>query len=97
MDFKGTSGKWSAPNISKQEVNSYNGVAVADCSVSVMIPREEKEANAKLIAAAPELLEALQNIINWNRQTARDQFGDEEKAESWACVIEARKAIEKAL
>jgi hypothetical protein len=53
--------------------------------------------NAQLIAAAPELLEALQTIIGFNRQQALDQYGDAEKAESWACVKTARHAINKAL
>jgi hypothetical protein len=60
------------------------------------VPREHAEANAALIAAAPELLEALQLIVTWNRDHARDQYGDPEKAESWACVRAARAAILKA-
>lgn len=33
------------------------------CEMSDWMPEEEMEANAKLIAAAPDLLEALQNLM----------------------------------
>lgn len=42
------------------------------------------------------LLEALEKIIEMNRTTANDKFGDSEQAERWACVIVARAAIAKA-
>jgi len=38
-------------------------------------------------------LEALETIIQYNRDHARDQYGDAEKAERWACVVKAREAI----
>jgi len=57
---------------------------------------KETEANAKLIAAAPDMLQALNEIIEYNLQQAEDQYGDREKAESWACVRKAREAIKKA-
>jgi len=57
---------------------------------------EEAKANARLIAAAPEMFDALQKIIEMNLQHAQDQFGDAEKAEHWACVVVARAALSKA-
>lgn len=36
---------------------------------------------------------ALEKIIEMNRQTAKEQYGDAEKAESWACVRIARAAL----
>ena len=54
-----TPAPWAVNSAFKQEVNGHYGVAIADCSKSVMITNEEKEANAHLIASAPELLEAL--------------------------------------
>lgn len=42
------------------------------------------------------LSQALVRIIEWNRQTAQDKYGDPEKAESWACVVEARAALREA-
>ena len=43
-----------------------------------------------------ELMVALEFIIAMNRQTAKDQYGDAEKAEKWACVTQSRMAIKSA-
>ena len=63
MNFKGTNQKWCVNSASKQEVNTFNGISISDCSKSVMISTEEKEANAQLISAAPDLLEALNELL----------------------------------
>jgi hypothetical protein len=42
---------------------------------------------------APTLADALRLIIQWNRDHATDQYGDPNKAESWACVRTARAAL----
>lgn len=39
------------------------------------------------------LHQAAEKVIAWNRQAAKDQYGDANKAESWACVRELRDAI----
>ena len=57
---------------------------------------DHREANARLIAAAPDLLKALEKIIEMNRQWALDQYGDATKAENMDCVRVARAAITKA-
>lgn len=41
-----------------------------------------------------ELVSALETIIGYNLQQAADQYGDRKKAEGWACVVTARKALE---
>lgn len=53
-----------------------------------------------MLAAAPAapaadagLVEALEMIIEMNRQHAADQFGDAEKAEAWSCIRVAREAL----
>lgn len=51
---------------------------------------------ATLLAALDEnqrMREALEKLIEMNRQHAEDQYGDADKAESWACVRIAREAI----
>ena len=57
-----TKDKWAVNSANKQEVNSFNGISIADCSMSVMISKEEKEANALLIANAPNMLQVLKII-----------------------------------
>lgn len=41
------------------------------------------------------LKKALETIIGFNRQQALDQYGNAEKAETWACIKVAREAINK--
>lgn len=47
----------------------------------------------RLKADNSTLSDALIKIIEMNRQHAKDQFGDADKAESWACVSIARQAL----
>ena len=43
-----------------------------------------------------QLRDALEKIAQMNRQHAKDQFGNADKAEGWACVLIAREAIKLA-
>lgn len=99
MEFKGTKGKWTAKkNNAFYEVGTsaegkrlgFNIMlfAIGDRTLDLS-HSEENKANAQLIAAAPELLEALQMILksdqtdgSWDHQASCDY---------------ARKAINKAL
>jgi hypothetical protein len=47
-------------------------------------------------SAFDQMRGALETIIQYNRDHARDQYGDAEKAERWACVVKAREAINAA-
>ncbi|ELV5637075.1 hypothetical protein SHG54_002611 [Salmonella enterica] len=86
--FKGTPGPWSGKDvrICRQDraglqlgfIMIHDENRVAEC-----------EANAHLIAAAPELLEALQLLLNsWSNGSSKDISNAERKA---------RSAISKAL
>jgi hypothetical protein len=44
---------------------------------------------------ATGLVDALEKIIEMNRQNALDQYGDADKAESWGCVVVAREGLQK--
>lgn len=39
------------------------------------------------------LVAALEKIIEMNRQHAKDQYGDANKAETWSCIVVAREAL----
>lgn len=90
MEFKGTKGIWSYETTKKGhcKISAYNWFNF--CKVYTTTDgtdwKEVTQANAKLICAAPDLLEALQVYLNaGSKEQRRD-----------ASVI-AKKAIEKAL
>jgi len=66
--FKGTQGPWTANglHVSSEGKKSDIGQAFvkSNWEHGKLIKDTEAEANAKLIAAAPELLEALQALLN---------------------------------
>lgn len=91
MEFKGTKGIWTYETTKKGhcKVSAYNWSNF--CKVYTITDgysdwREVTQANAKLIASAPDLLEALQIYLN----------ADSKKQRREASII-AKKAIEKAL
>ena len=55
--------------------------------------RDEAIALKHLTRQRNRALAALKKIVEMNRQTAKDQYGDADKFESWSCVIVARAAI----
>lgn len=89
-DFKGTSGPWYASvsdrsigPVSKYDDQSY-GMTLPVAWVEFDVDKACQNANANLIAAAPELLEALQLMLNKAyKQNWNDNYPDElEKAQS---------------
>lgn len=72
----------------------FTGIFVEHDGV-VICAAESKEIG-RLIAAAPELLEAAEKVIEMNLQESQDRYGDRNKAENWACVRVLRAAISKA-
>ena len=55
-------GKW---HVIGTEIIDQNGYIIAECDLSEKVTIGNKKANAKLIAAAPELLEALKSITEY--------------------------------
>ena len=99
--FLGTKGEWKVINI---ELFDYSTCAVRNDKTSVChlfyegrTITDEAKANAKLIATAPELLEALQTLVALKE--SKDKSGkDENYLKSQPIAWEnAKKAISKAL
>ena len=90
-EFKGTSGRW---NINKwgQIVDENNKAIVFTGLTLAMKDNEETKANAKLIAAAPELLEALKNMVN----VAKGLKWEEATTGRQIILQDAEQAIKKA-
>lgn len=62
METKHTQGEWKVSPANKTRVLVDRDILISDARVTIPIGREEAEANAKLIAAAPDLLEALKYV-----------------------------------
>lgn len=71
-EFKGTLGPWSvhADTSIESELGGFICEAFGDST-----SWEEDQANANLIATAPELLEALQHVLNVKRSEERGNYG----------------------
>jgi len=67
--MKHTPAPWKADN---GAVRAKNGHQIAECALSTnwMNPTKKEIANAQLIAAAPDMLAALENLMALNSQQA---------------------------
>lgn len=66
-----TPGKWKCERLIDRDGNPYSTlyechIDLGPCMIWAPPGNVEQEANAKLIAAAPDLLEALQAVAEWN-------------------------------
>lgn len=105
LQFKGTKGKWHPNVISTITIGVHAEIEKTSIGIysqnvcEFQLPntdeeydndREEREANAKLIAASPELLE---NLIRLVDRIEENKFQDSMPS----AYLRAKKAIEKAL
>ena len=93
-EFKGTPGPWCVhDNGVFYDIQTHSGINIGDICASQHTFDDGVHnglvatANAHLVAAAPELLSALQNIVNYH-------FG---KTATAPAYLEAKAAIAKAL
>jgi len=113
MEFKGTKGEWQVVNSSYKDyvsVQSFNGQEKIEdvfwVSVNENLPEdlEKQKANAKLIAAAPEFLEALQSAMKivelWAPDYSDENFDktiNESEIGELAALSNMRQAFEKVI
>ena len=89
MEFKGTKDEWVVSKENPKMVLTISGGYKPNAMMLTSVSKEEMKANAKLIAAAPELLKALQGLIK--------QIGNEHCSEFMDKPLEkAEQAIKKA-
>lgn len=87
QEFRGTPGPWSGKDVGICKQDDAR-LQLGFIMTGDENRRDECAANAHLIAAAPELLEALQNIVEaYQREASPDN----------PSVLSARAAIDKAL
>lgn len=100
-NFKGTPGPWRVSEKRGDMIDirhNDNGIGAISLNLAHVVARQswlkEAEANAKLIAASPDILSALQHLV---------EVYDSEDGKQWttaskkAAIAEARAAIDKAL
>jgi len=89
---KHTAGEWKATGLEIRHANNSMILATVYPHLPLNQRREEAEANAKLIAAAPKLLEALITALEFIRDNESDLKGsrfDESIKESEAAIKQA--------
>ena len=79
-----TPGPWT---VEAYDLVLANGLRVADCKVSGA-SLDETAANARLIAAAPDLLEALERLAD--SDFVRDAIGEGNLEAAYAAIAKAR-------
>lgn len=101
-EFKGTIGNWRYSSEHSQVTTSEKGIVEGSkkiCDISEYNKSfEEFEANAKLIAAAPELLEALEELLHLHSCEQEGIASGQPSFDDWIKATEkGNEAIQKAL
>lgn len=85
-------GPWNIGTKNGARVWSENGeTLIADADVSESLRKEIKKANARLIAAAPELLEALKDMLD-GHEDACTGYGEGAADKARAAIARAEAA-----
>ncbi len=97
METKHTPGPWGQTGF---KIHTQTGLAIANISIPDPVCHDVGIANAKLIAAAPDLLEALESVLDRLEIALEDVFSPEahkwDQADNAARKL-AAKAIAKAI
>lgn len=94
LTFKGTPGKWAVNSVNTVYSTGETYMPIANVGGS---DKNEKYHNSNLIAAAPELLEALQNLVAYHTPS-ESSSAPSVSAAQWALALsKAKTAIYKAL
>lgn len=93
MEFKGTPAPWNYNDNISGAITDSNGDKVVCAHPVLYVNSKEMKANAHLIAAAPELLEALQKLLKYHD----DFYGIEPDEDPEHPLAIAKAAIAKAL
>ena len=88
MRFNGTKGEWERNGYPRECVTSYEGEI---CLVNPNMGEVEHVANCKLIAAAPDLLKELIEIMEACKGNAKESSGLHKKA--YTEIYEAAKVV----
>lgn len=89
-EFKGTPGPWLRSLRTVYALNEWGVNQFSALIQDAHTPDYELKANAQLIAAAPDLLEALEQFVAWVDAPCESAF-------SYSQLASARAAIAKAL
>ncbi len=76
--------------------DSPHGIPIRPCVATVKRRLDGTEANARLIATAPDLLEALQEYLDWHRANFALPSGNLEDPDQTALAKKGSAAIAKA-
>lgn len=96
-EFKGTPGEWNYSHARGEVVSKPEGL------IAELVVNGREDNNGSLIAAAPDLLEALQKMVERIEYYANLKETGQQNIEDWAYTYnsgdmdEARAAISKAL
>jgi len=88
--FKGTPAPWNVEKLEKLTASGSYFLESSQGCVGTVWASSEQESNAHLIAAAPELLEALQEAVYWFDSNILDGVQQQ-------TLDKAKQAINKAL